>query len=78
MKPSEFKVYISVKGYAEKTAENHRNYYVTEERIVLILLKISIQILIAQIEDLIEGCVQISRLYILHFPRNKPSKSATF
>ena len=36
------------------------------------------QILIAQIEDLNENCVIISRLfYLLYFPRNRPSKSVT-
>ena len=35
------------------------------------------QILIAQIEDLNEDCVEISRPYILHFPRNKVSKIVT-
>ena len=36
------------------------------------------QILIAQTEDLQEDRLNISRLYLLCFPRNKPSKSVTF
>ena len=40
MKPSsEFKISISVESYDEKTAENYRNCYVAEKRIVF---KISI------------------------------------
>ena len=31
MKPSEFKISISVKSSVEKTAENYRNCYVTEK-----------------------------------------------
>ena len=31
----------------------------------------------AQIQELIEDYVKISRPYLLHFPRNKPSKSVT-
>ena len=34
MKPSEFKVSISVECYDEKTAENYQNCYVVEKRIV--------------------------------------------
>ena len=33
MKPSEFKISISVKSYDEKPAENYRNCYVAEKRI---------------------------------------------
>ena len=33
------------------------------------------KIKIAQIEDLIAGCVKISRAYILYYPKNKSSKS---
>ena len=32
--PSGFKIFISVEGYEEKTAENFRNSYVAEKRIV--------------------------------------------
>ena len=56
MKPSEFKISISVESYDEKPAENYRNDYVAEKRIVSKLLKIKLliikEILIAQIEDL--------------------------
>ena len=34
MKPSEFKISISVESYDENTAENDRNCYVVEKRIV--------------------------------------------
>ena len=34
MKPSEFKVYISFESYDEKIAENYRNCYGAEMRIV--------------------------------------------
>ena len=34
MKPSELKISISVESYDEKTAENYRNCYVAEKRIV--------------------------------------------
>jgi len=39
--------------------------------------KYRLQILTAQIEDLNEDCVKISRSYLLYFPRDKPSKSVT-
>ena len=42
MKPSEFKISILVESYDEKTAENYRNRYVAEKRIVSKLSKISI------------------------------------
>ena len=42
MKPSVLKIFISVESYHEKTAENYRNYYVAEKRIVTKLSKISI------------------------------------
>ena len=47
MKPSEFKISISVESYDEKNAENYRNYYVAEKHIVSKLSEISILILIA-------------------------------
>ena len=62
------KNFFSVGSYDEKTAENYRNSYVAEKRIVSKLSKISIPNLIAQIEDLNEYCVKISRLYLLYFP----------
>ena len=34
MKPSEFKISILVESYNEKTAENYRNDYVAEKRLV--------------------------------------------
>ena len=64
MKPSELKIPISVESYDEKTAGNYRNCYVA----------VRSQILKAQIKDLNEDCVKISRPYHLYFPRNKPSK----
>ena len=76
MKPSELKISISVKSYDEKSAENYRNCYVVEKSIISKLSKVS-QILIAQIEDLNEDGVQISRSYILYFVIYKPSKSDT-
>ena len=43
MKPSDFKISISVsRDYDEKTAENYQNYYVNENRIVSKLSKILI------------------------------------
>ena len=42
MKVSEFKISISVESYNDKTAENYRNCYVAEKRIVSKLSKISI------------------------------------
>ena len=42
MKPSEFKIFISVEIYDETTAVNYQNCYVAEERIVSKLSKISI------------------------------------
>ena len=41
MKPSEFKISISVESYDEKTAENYQNSY-AEKQIVSKLSKISI------------------------------------
>ena len=42
MKPSEFKIYILIERYDEKTTENNRNPYVAENHIVFKLSKISI------------------------------------
>jgi len=42
MKPSEFKISIAVESYDKKTAENYRNCYVAEKRIVSKLSKVSI------------------------------------
>ena len=42
MKPSEFEILISVENYDEKTAENYRNCYAVEKRIVSVLSKIFI------------------------------------
>ena len=41
MKPSEFKISILVDSYDEKTAENWKNLYIAEKRIVFKLSKIS-------------------------------------
>ena len=51
MKSSELKISISVESYDEKTAENYRDCYVAEKRIVSKLSKISMPNLIVQIED---------------------------
>ena len=77
MKLLELKISISVESYDEKTAENYRNCYVAEKRIVSKFKLTRSQICIAQIEDLNEVCVKNSRLYLLYFPRNKPSESVT-
>ena len=61
MKPSEFKISISVESYDEKTAENYRNCFVAEKHIVSKLLKISIPNV--QIEDLNVVCVNIPHFY---------------
>ena len=42
MDSSDLKISISVECYEEKTAENYRNGYLAEKRIILKLLKISI------------------------------------
>ena len=42
MKPSEFKISISIESYDEKTAESDRNCYVAENGIFSKLSKISI------------------------------------
>ena len=42
MRPSEFKISISVESYDEKTAENYRNCYLAEMLIVFKLMKLSI------------------------------------
>ena len=73
MKQSEFKIFISIKSYDDKTAENYRNYYIAENRIVSKLSNVKTQ----NYEDLNEDCVKISRPYILYFPRYKPSKNVT-
>ena len=77
MKPSEFDIFLSVESYDETTAENCRNCYATEKRIVSKLLRYRFQIFKAQIEVMNKNCVQNLRSYHLYFPRNKPSKSVT-
>ena len=42
MEPSDFKIFVSVESYDEKPAENYRNCYVVEKRIISKLSKISI------------------------------------
>ena len=42
MKPSEFRIFISVEGYDEKSAENDQNSFVAEKRMVSKLSNISI------------------------------------
>ena len=71
MKASEFKNSISVKSY-EKTAENYRNCYVTENRIALKHQRYLSQIIIAKTEDLYDDCVRISNPYLINFLRYKP------
>ena len=66
----------------KKTAENYQNCYVTKKPIVSKISKISLpnsmnKFQIAQIKDLNEDCVEISRPYLLYFLRNKPSNSVT-
>ena len=75
VKPSEFKVLISVERYDEKTAENYRNCYVAEKRIVFKLLKISIPNFNSTNWTLEWRLFKDSRPYFLYLPRNKPSKS---
>ena len=48
MKPSGFEISISVESYNEKTAENYRNCYVAEKRIISKQSKISIPNLIKE------------------------------
>ena len=47
MKPSEFKISISVETYDEKTTENDRNCYVAEKRTISNYRRNRSQILIA-------------------------------
>jgi len=77
MEPSEFKISFSVKIYDEKTAKNYRNSYVAEKPIVFQLSKILIPIVDSTNWKADEDCVKISGPYVLHFLRNKPSKSVT-
>ena len=74
MQPSEFKNSILFDSYDENTAENYRNCYVSEKRIVN-YQKYQPQILVAQIKELNEDCVKNLRPYFLYFPRNKAAKS---
>ena len=67
MKVSELKVSISVESYDEKTAENKLPNY----------QRYRSKILIAEIESLNKYFVNISRPYLLYFPRHKLSKSFT-
>ena len=77
MKPSEFEIYFQVESYNEKTAENCRNCYDADKRIISKLLKISILNFdsTTQIEDFNQDCVKILRSYLQYFPRNKSSNS---
>ena len=70
MKPSEFKISVSVKSYDEKILKVTENTRCRKEHSLH-------QILIAQIENLNEDCVNILCLYHLYFPINKPSMSVT-
>ena len=69
IKPLEFKISISAESYDKKSLKINEiatlpKMHSFEDRS---------QILIAQIEDLNEDCVKISRLYFLFFQRYKPS-----
>ena len=68
MKPSEFKISISVESYVEKTAESYRSC--------------RSQILIGQTEDFNEDCVKISRTFreISHqrASQSSPARSGRF
>ena len=55
MKQLKFKIFLSVESYDEKTSENDRYYCSSFSK--------------AQIEDLNKDCVEISRPYLLNFPR---------
>ena len=72
---SEIKISISGESYDEETAENYRNFYAAEKHIISNLKRYQLQIFTAQIEDLNVDCVKISRPHLLHFPRNKLSKT---
>ena len=61
LKASKFQISISVESCDEKTAENYRNCYVADMRIVSKISKISIPNLIEQIEHLNENCVDICK-----------------
>ena len=79
MKQSELQISIRVKSYDEKTVENYRNCYIAEKCIVSNLSKK----LISNFNNtnlktcLSEVFIKISRLYILHFSRNKQPESVT-
>ena len=77
MKPSEFKISISVKSYDKKTAENYRNCYVTEKRRVSKLSKVSIPNFVNTNWSLEWRWCQIFRACLSYFPRNEPLKSVT-
>ena len=77
MKPSQFKISISVESYHEKTDENYQNSYIVEKGLFPNYQRYLSQIVIVQIEDSNEDCVKIQRPYLLYFPRYKPSKSVT-
>ena len=59
MKPSTFKISISVESPDKKNAENYRNCNVAEKCIIPNNQRYRSQILITEIEDLIENCVKI-------------------
>ena len=72
MKPSEFKISISVESYDKKSSENYRNYFFAESASFPNCQRYRSQILIAQI-----GNLKISHPYLWYFPINKLSKSVT-
>ena len=65
------------KSYVEKTVENYQIFMLQKSPQFSNLLRNRFQILIAEIKDWNEGCVKISLLYLIYFPRYKPSKSVT-
>ena len=75
MKPSELDILISVESYDEKTNGNYRDCYVVEKCIFSKLSKISIPNFNSTNWRL--ELTWIWRLYLLYFPRNRPSKSVT-
>ena len=84
MEPSNFKTSILVESYGEKNCWklpkllhciNAYNFKTIKD--VYPEFWIEFWIPETWIEDLNKGCVQISRVYLWYFPRNKPSKSVT-
>ena len=75
MKPSEFKISISVESYEEKTAENYQNCNVVEKLIVSQLFKTSIPNFDSTHWSLEWILCQVLILYLFYFLRIKLSKT---